>query len=275
MFITTDKFKKLQKMLKSDKPLVMFDIETTGLVISRDKIVQLAYIKLWENGRIKKDKMLFDPEIKISPEASTVHGIKNKDVMGKLKFRHKAQELWEAFNNCYYGGHNILSFDLPILRREFIRCGMDFEHRSNQVIDTRVIFQSMVARSLGATYEYYCKKQFKQAHNAVVDVEAASEILVKQLEQYQEVRDWDFINTIHENFGEEVYVDNARKFYWRDGEAYFAFSKHRDKPLAQVAQDDPKFLKWILTADYSEETKTVVKKALEGQVIRKERYWDK
>ncbi len=275
MLLAADKFKKIARLLDLDKPLIIFDIETTGLVISRDKIIQLAYAKIQENGRIKKDIIMFDPEIPITPEAVQVHGIRSRDVKGMPKFRDKCNELWDLFNNCYYGGHNVLSFDLPILRREFIRCGVDFEYSSASVIDTRVIFQTMVPRSLGATYEYYLKKRFKLPHNAEIDLEASSEILLKQLEKYGEARDRDFLKVVHENFGEEIYVDNARKFYWKDGEAYFCFSKYMDKPLAQVARDDPKFLNWILNSDFSDETKTIVKKALGGDFVKKRRYDDK
>jgi len=266
--------KKINKLLNIDKPLVIFDIDTTGLVISRDKIVRLAYTKLWPNGRAKSDLYVFDPEIKIEPEASSVHGIYDEDVRGKPKFRKKCQEVWEIFNDSYYGGHNILSFDLPIIRREFIRCGIDLEYSNSQIIDTRVIFQTMVPRSLGATYEFYLRKKYRQAHSTQSELDTVVEILASQLTKYKEVRDVEFIKTANENFGEEVYVDDSRKFYWKDGEAYFAFSKYQGMPLAGIAKHDPEFLHWIMEADFSEETKMVVKKALEGEFLKRRRYTD-
>ena len=262
MFIGGSVYKKLTKFLKLDKPLVIFDIETTGLNISSDKIVEIAYIKIWENGRTKKDDMLFNPEIKISLEAVAVHGIRNRDVKDKLKFRDKAQELWEVFNDSYYSGFNIINFDLPILRREFIRCGMDFEYSTKQIIDTREIFLKMVPRTLTTTYEYYCHKQFKEWHTALNDTDAATEILVKQLEKYKEIQDWEFINKIHKSEQDEN-IDGTRKFYWLRGEAYFAFSKYRDHRLKDVAREDPKFIEWMLSADFNKEVKNIAKKALE------------
>jgi DNA polymerase-3 subunit epsilon len=120
----------------------------------------------------------------------------------------------------------------------------------------------MVPRSLAATCKYYCDKDYKQQHTASIDVEVAIEILIKQLEKYNEIRDRDFINRIHEA-SPDLYVDSSRKFYWKHGKAYFAFSKYRDIALAEVAKLHPKFLQWILKADFSDETKSVVKKALE------------
>lgn len=261
MFITTNKFKKLTKLLKLDKPLIIFDVETTGLVIYKDKIVEIAYIKIWADGRVKKDEIIIDPQITISREATAVHGLTKKDVAGKPTFRQKAQEIWDTFNNCYYNGFNIINFDLPILRREFIRVGMNFEYKIFQIIDSRIIYQHMVPRSLSATYKYYCNKEFDQEHTALGDTEITAEIFIKQLERYNEIRDWQFVNKIHQST-EEIYIDNARKFYWKGGKTYFAFSKYRNIALAEVAKTHPEFLQWILKADFSDETKNIVKKAL-------------
>ncbi len=262
MFIVNNKFKKITKLLKLDKPLVIFDIETTGLVIYQDKIVEIAFIKIFIDGRVKKEEMIFDPQIVISREATAIHGLTKKDVRGKPVFRQKAQELWETFNDCYYGGFNVMNFDLPILRREFIRVGMDFDYKIAQIIDSRILFQHMVPRSLSTAYQYYCNKNFQQAHTALGDVEVSAEILAKQLEHYMEIRDKNFINKIHHH-SPESYIDNTRKFYWKNGKAYFAFSEYRDVALAKVAKIDVKFLKWLLSADFSDETKNIVKKALD------------
>jgi len=262
MFIITNKFKKLVKLLNLNKPLVIFDIETTGLVIYKDKIVEIAYIKIWQDGRVKKDEIIFNPQIPITREATAIHDLSKKDVQGKPTFRQKAQELWDVFNNCYYSGFNIMNFDLPILRREFIRVGMSFDYTISQIIDAKILFQHMSPRSLSSAYRHYCSKEFKQHHTALGDVEVTAEILIKQLEKYQEIRDWNFVNKIHQA-PDNAYVDNTRKFYWRNGEAYFAFSKYRDVALSEVAKMHPEFLKWVLSADFSDETKNIVKKALE------------
>jgi DNA polymerase-3 subunit epsilon len=262
MILKPNIYKKIAKYLNLDKPLVVFDVETTGLNLHSDKIVELAYVKIWPSGRSKKEDMLFNPEIRISAEAIAVHGIRNRFITDKPKFREKAQELWDIFNECYYSGFNISNFDLPMIRREFIRCGLDFDYSVKQIIDTREIFHKMVPRTLSSTYEYYTKKEFKQWHTALIDTEVTAEILAKQLEKYKECRDWEFINKLHET-DENEHIDGTRKFYWLHGEAYFAFSKYRDKSLKQVAKEDRKFLEWMMGADFSEEVKNVVAKAME------------
>ncbi|MFH1522198.1 MAG: 3'-5' exonuclease [Patescibacteria group bacterium] len=263
MFIITNKYKKIIKLLKLDKPLIIFDIETTGLALSQDRIVQLAYIKIWREGKVKKEDLIFNPEIEISAEATEIHGIKDKDVQGKPRFKDKANELWETFNDCYYSGFNIMNFDLPMIKREFIRVGLDFVYKINSIIDTKVIYQGMVSNTLSNAYKYYCRKNYVTPYSALADADAATEVLVKQLEKYNECRDWNFLNEIHKNFSDDSDIYSTHKFYWREGEAYFSFSKYKDMSLAAVAKKDPDFLKWILEADFSDRAKAIVKKTLE------------
>lgn len=243
-----------------DKPLVVFDLETTGFGISNAKIVELAYIKIWPDGRIKKERLMFNPEIPISPESTSIHGIADENVKDMPIFSEKAGEIWDEFSGCYYSGFNIKNFDLMILRREFARIGMDFVYDNSQIMDAKIIYQYMVPRTLSSACEYYCHKTLKQ-HSALSGAETAAEILVKQLEKYKEARDWDFIALLHKAAPEQ-YVDNDKKFFWRRGKAYFAFSKYKERALEEIAKEDPEFLKWILAADFSEETKNIVRKAL-------------
>jgi len=261
MFTKSNKFKKIQKYLKLDKPLVIFDLETTGPQVSTDKIVQLAYIKIWPDGRVKEDSMLFNPGMEISRIASELCGITNKNVENELKFKDRAQEIWDIFNNCYYSGFNVMNFDLPVLRREFIRLGMDFSYNVSQVIDSRVIFWFMVPRNLSSAYKYFCNKELKAEKNALSGVEASAEILLKQMERYHEFDNLDFINLMHKNFGEEV-SDNSRKFYWKDGKAHFSFSRHKDKSLQNVAEEDPEFLEWMLEENFTKEAKAIVREVI-------------
>lgn len=268
IFLLDNKYKKIYKSLSLDKPLVIFDIEATGLSISSDKIIEFAYVKIWENGTVKEEDFFFNPEIDIAPEATAVHGITNDMTKDKETFKEKAQYLWEIFNDSYYAGFNIINFDLPILRREFIRVGMDFDYDANHVIDIREIYRYMAPRTLFSAYEYYCGKELKLGHTAPLNTQVALEILSKQLDKYKEIRDWDFIKKINHR-SEDDFIDVARKFYWRKGEAYFAFSKYKDRPLKMVAKEDKKFLEWILTADFSEETKNVIRQALDEKNAEK------
>ena len=259
---------RLSQLINLEKPLVVFDLETSGLAISIDKIIEVAYIKVMPNGVVFRDDIFLNPEMTVPTEAVAIHGLTDEFLADKPTFAEKAQELWEIFDNCHYGGYNIINFDLPILRREFIGVGMDFDYSQAKIVDSKTVYQFMEPRTLSAAYQFYCAKEYQHAHQALADVEATAEILVKQLEKYDEIRDWDFIYKIH-HWPDDRYVDNERKFYWRNGEAYFSFSKYRDQPLAKVVENAPEFLNWILSADFSEETKAIVKNALAGEFPKK------
>lgn len=263
MFIKSNVYKKIYKLLDLDKPLVIFDLETTGRNISSDKIITLALIKILHDGKgVKKEEYYFDPEMPIGKEATSIHGIENDHVVGRPKFREKAQEIYDLFSNSYYSGFNVMSYDLPILRREFVRVGMDFDYDLKHIVDAKEVYKFMAPRTLSSAYEYYCWKEHKGTAGAMKDAEVAGEILLRQLEKYQEVRDWQFLNNIHrvdENF---VNNENNRKFYWQHGETYFTFTKYRGKRVAQIAKEDPDYLRWMLSADFSPETKSVIRKHL-------------
>lgn len=259
---------KIPKLIKLEKPLVIFDLETTGLSVNLDRIIEIAYLKIRPAGTTLKGGWLLNPEMKIPAEASAIHGLTDEKVKDQPTFKAKAQELWGIFNDCSYGGFNVMTFDLPLLKREFLRAGKDFDYSRAKIIDSKIIFHYMEQRTLSAAYKFYCRKEHSEAHNALADVEATAKILTKQLEKYGETRDWDFIYKIH-HAADDRFVDNDRKFYWRDGQAHFAFSKHKDRALAEVAASDPGFLSWILSADFSDETKEIVRKALAGEMPKK------
>jgi DNA polymerase III subunit epsilon len=262
------KTKKINELITLDKPLVIFDLETTGLSISLDRIIEIAYMKIMPDGEILKGDLFLNPEMKIPAEAFAIHGISDEDVKNQPTFKDMAEEFFNVFNDCAYSGFNVLTFDLPILKREFLRVGMDFDYSSAKIIDAKIIYHAMEPRTLSAAYKFYCKKDHGEAHNALGDVEATAEVLTKQLEKYKETRDWNFIYKIHHTT-DDRFVDTDRKFYWRGGEAFLAFSKHKDRSLAEVAKTDPGFLSWVLASDFSEEVKDIIKKALNGEMPKK------
>jgi len=257
-------FKHILSVMKLDKPLVVFDLETTGLALSYDRIIELAFIKIMPNGRIVEKDIFFDPEINIPSEVTAIHGLTNADLVGKPLFREQAQEVWDVFNDCYYGGFNVANFDLPMLRREFLRAGYDFDFTRKQVVDSKIIYHAMEPRDLEAAYKYYCQKQLINAHSALADVQASVEILDQQLTKY----DYQLLRQISEA-PDDRYVDEEKRFYWRSGTAYLNFSKHKDRSLADVAKTDPGFLQWIMSADFSTETKKIVERALQGEFPQK------
>ena len=257
------KYKKIIKFLHIKKPLVIFSLETTGPSISADKIMEIAFIKIIPNGRVMKGNYIINPEIEISKESMAIHNIKKADLKDKPTFKKMSREIWDIFNNCYYSGFNIMNFYLPILRREFIRVGLNFEYTNKNIIDSKIIFNYMEPRTLSGTYRYYCAKEHLNIYNAEADTEVATQILFNQLEKYKEIRSWRFIKEINKP-SKEKFIDHKRKFYWRKGEAYFTFSKYKDTPLSEVVKTNPAFLKWILKANFSDEAKSIVKKALES-----------
>lgn len=262
MIFRGKQFSEIAKLIDLDKPLVIFDIETTGLNISSDKIIEIAYIKIFKNKKIKKDTLLINPEMPIPREATVIHNIDDKKVAKAPTFKEVSQELWEIFNDCYYSGFNIINFDILVLRREFVRVGMDFNYKTEQIIDSKKIFQHMAPTNLSSAYEYYSWKAFNKKRSSMAHAEASAEILIKQFERYNELRDKKFIKKIHKE-DYDINVDNIRKFYWRNGEACFSFSKYKDKSISEVEKKDRDFLEWIIAADFTEETKNIVKTALE------------
>ncbi|MCX6796050.1 MAG: 3'-5' exonuclease [Candidatus Falkowbacteria bacterium] len=258
MFFKGSKFSKIVEILGLDKPLVVFDIETTGPNISTDKIIEIAYLKVWANGRAKEEDIFLNPEMPIGQEASIVHGLNYEDLQDKPRFKDKAQELFAIFNDCYYSGFNIINFDLPVLRREFIRVGMDFEYKVGQIIDTKEIFKFLEPKNLSAAYTHYCHKEIEQKPGAMADAEIAAEVLLSQVKKYRDLMAMDFIQKIYQP-PEDAYKDSSQKFYWRKGETYLSFSQYKDQPLAKVAETDPDFLAWMLTANFSNEAKSIIR----------------
>lgn len=257
--------KDIIKLISLDKPLVVFDLETTGLSVNLDRIVAIAYLKIMPDGQVFKGDLLLNPEMVMPAEAVAIHGISDEQVKDQPTFKVKAAELWQIFNDCYYSGFNVMAFDLPLLKREFLRAGFDFDYSQAKIIDAKVIYHFMEPRTLAAAYKFYCKKEHVEAHNALADVLVTAEILASQLKKYSEISDWDFIHKIHHS-SDSRFVDNDRKFYWRDSQAYFSFSKYKDRPLHEIAEQDPGFLNWILSADFSQETKEIIRKALNGEM---------
>ena len=257
-------FKHILSVMNLDKPLVVFDLETTGLALAYDRVIELAFVKILPNGRIIEKDIFFNPEIDIPSEVTAIHGLTNADLVDKPLFREQAQEVWDVFYDCYYGGFNVANFDLPMLRREFLRAGYDFNFTKKQIIDSKIIYHAMEPRDLEAAYKYYCQKKLVNAHSALADVHASVEILDQQLAKY----DSQTIRQISEA-PDDRYVDEEKRFYWRGGEAYLNFSKHKDRSLADVAKTDPGFLQWIIGADFSPETKQIVERAMQGEFPKK------
>ncbi len=248
-----------------DRPLLFFDTETTGLSIRNDRIIQIGYAKYFPGGaEVLEASMLFNPQQPIPAGATAIHGISDADVREAPLFSEKAQELFDLFKDCYLSGFNISGFDLPLIKEEFARAGLAFSYKSEDIIDAKVIYHCLEPRTLSSAYKYYCGKAHDEAHDALGDVKASAEVLYAQLEMYglEKLKK-------AQSEGSVDRVDSEGKFYWRDGRAHFSFSKFRHQPLEKVWESEPGFLEWMLTADFSDEVKGIIKDMLAGKAPKK------
>lgn len=193
----------IPKLLPLERPMVIFDLETTGLAISEDRMVEIAYRKIMPNGDMIAVSKRINPGMLIPEEAIAIHGITDADIASAPSFAQVCYELWSVFDGADVGGFNITGFDLPFLRAEFARVGKSFDYSNKRVLDAKVLYHKMAARdmvsarNLSAAYKLYCGKEHTSAHTGAGDVEVTVEILEKQLEKYPEFRNWDYITELH------------------------------------------------------------------------------
>lgn len=195
----------IPQFLPLDRPLIIFDLETTGLAVGEDKIVEIAYEKILPGGEIVSYCQRINPGRPIAPEASRINGIYDKDVAESPSFAKLSYELWSMFEGADVGGFNITGFDLPFLKGEFALVGKNFDFTSKKVLDAKILYHKTEARdmfaprNLAAAYKLYCGKEHTTAHTGAGDVRVTVEILEEQLAKYPEFRDWDYIADLHGN----------------------------------------------------------------------------
>lgn len=195
----------IPQYLKLDRPLIIFDLETTGLAPGDDRIIEIAYEKILPDGKIVAYCQRINPGKPIPEDASSINGIYDKDVESAPSFAKLSYQLWSMFEGADVGGFNVINFDLPFLRGEFSLVGKNFDFTSKKILDAKILYHKMSARdifsprNLSAAYKFYCGKDHTEAHTGAGDVRATVEILEKQLEQYPEFRDWNYIAELHGN----------------------------------------------------------------------------
>lgn len=193
----------IPKLLPFERPMVIFDLETTGLSIGEDRMVEIAYQKIMPNGEVIAVAKRINPGMPIPADSMAIHGITDADVAGAPSFAQLCYELWSVFDGADVGGFNITGFDLPFLRAEFAKVGKNFDYSNKRVLDAKVLYHKMAARdmvsarNLSAAYKLYCGKEHITAHTGAGDVEVTVEILEKQLEKYPEFRNWEYIAELH------------------------------------------------------------------------------
>jgi len=238
-------------------PLVFFDLETTGVNVASDRIVEIAWLKIQPDGRESNKTQLVNPTIPIDPRAIAIHGITDEDVKDKPTFSELARTLANEFEGCDFAGYNSNKFDIPLLAEEFLRAGVDFDLRKRKFIDVQVIFHKMEQRTLAAAYQFYCKKVLEDAHSAEADTLATYEILKAQLDHYEHLQnDVDYLSAFST---QNRSVDLAGRIIYNDKDIeVFNFGKYKGEPVEEVLKKDPGYFGWILNGDFPLYTKKVL-----------------
>ncbi|MCK6612128.1 MAG: 3'-5' exonuclease [Bacteroidia bacterium] len=240
--------------LNLKRPLVVFDLETTGISISTDRIVEIALIKIHPDGKEESRVMKINPGMPIPPESTAIHGISDADVANAPKFEEVARELAEFMKNCDFAGFNSNKFDFPLLVEEYLRAGIDFDVENRKFIDAQRIFHVMEPRNLAAAYKFYCDKSLENAHSAEADTRATLEVLKAQIDKYEQLKN--DVDYLHSFSGQSKNVDLAGRMVYNDqGKEVFNFGKHRGKLVEQVLKQDQGYYQWMMDGDFSRDTK--------------------
>lgn len=248
------------------RPLAILDIESTGAAPHRDRILELAVLKILPQGGTENRTWRFNPCIPIPAETTAIHGISDDDVAREPEFRRQAPQVAEFLRDCDLVGFGILQFDLPILRIEFERADCDFPMQGRRIIDAKTIYHKREPRTLSAAHEFYCGESFAGAHSAEADVLATYRVLQGQLAKYDDLPH--SVQGLHElcNPEQRNWVDSEGKFVWRGNDVLFNFGKHRREPLREVCVTDPPYIEWFLQSDFRAELKTIVAAASQGRL---------
>jgi len=240
-------------MLQLKRPIVFIDLETTGVSLSTDRIVEIALVKIMpDESRLTKRKLI-NPEMPIPQESTDIHGISNEMVKDAPTFKQAANEIKMFIENCDLGGYNSNRFDIPLLMEEFLRAQVDFDMKNRKLLDVQNIFHKMEPRTLSAAYKFYCSKSLDGAHSAEVDASATHEILEAQLERYTELGNT--VDSILKVIGEDQVVDFARRFVMENGTEVFNFGKFKGRPVADVLKAEPQYYDWMMKGDFPQHTK--------------------
>ena len=245
--------------LNLKRPLVFFDLETTGLNITQDKIVEISYIKVFPNGTEETKTLRINPEMPIPKESSNVHHITDEDVKDCPKFNQVAKELAAVFEGSDIAGFNSNRFDIPMLQEEFLHAGVSFDFSKRKFIDVQTIFHKMEQRNLTAAYRFYCGKELENSHSANADTRATYEVLKSQLDRYPALQnDVDYLSAFST---QNKNVDLAGRFVYNDkNEPVFNFGKYKGRSVKEVLLTDSGYYGWMMNGDFPQDTKNVLTK---------------
>lgn len=250
-----------------NRPVAFIDLETTGINITTDKIIEIAIVKVFPDGTTQSKRRLINPEMPIPAEATAIHGITDEMVKDAPVFKQVANEIKQFLNNCDLGGYNSNRFDIPMLAEEFLRAGMELDMENRKLLDVQKIFHLMEQRTLSAAYKFYCNKILEDAHSAESDAAATWEILQAQIERYTHLGNT--IEDILKIIGEEEWIDFSRRFIKLNGIEVFNFGKHKGKPVAEVLKTEPQYYDWMMKGDFSLHTKQKLTEIFNKTLLKK------
>lgn len=244
--------------LKLERPIVFFDLETTGVDIAKDRIVEICLIRVEPNGNRESKSLRINPEVHIPETSSAVHGIYDQDVKDCPTFKQVAGDLKNIFEGCDLAGFNSNKFDIPLLAEEFIRAGVMIDLNTPLRVDVQNIYHKLEQRTLIAAYKFYCGKDLTNAHSALADTQATLEVLEAQLDHYPDELQND-ISFLAEYSRRDNFVDFAGRFVYNDeGEVCVNFGKHKGRLVKDVLRLEPSYYNWMMQSDFTQNTKQVL-----------------
>jgi len=238
-------------------PLIFFDLETTGIDIATDRIVELSFLKINPNGEEESKTIRINPTVPIPAKVTAIHGISDEDVKDSPTFSEVARSLTRVFEGCDFAGYNSNKFDIPLLAEEFLRCDVDIDLKKRKFIDIQVIFHKKEQRTLSAAYKFYCDKNLEDAHSAEADTRATYEVLKAQLDRYQDLaNDMDELSKFSSHNRNVDFL--GRIVYDDDGTEVFNFGKYKGQPVEEVLKKDPGYYGWMMNGQFPLYTKNVL-----------------
>jgi DNA polymerase-3 subunit epsilon len=243
--------------LNLKNPIIVFDLETTGINIASDRIVEISYLKVELNGSETTKTMRLNPEMPIPEKVTAIHGITDEDVKDAPTFNEVAKSIARDFEGCDLAGYNSVKFDIPLLAEEFLRSDVDIDLKRRKFVDVQVIFMKMEPRTLTAAYKFFANKELGNAHSAEADTLATYEVLQAQLDRYPNLEN--DIGKLAEFSAYNRNVDFAGRIVFNDDDVeVFNFGKHKGKPVSEVLAKDPGYYGWMMNGDFPLYTKKVL-----------------
>jgi len=245
--------------LKLNRPLVFFDLETTGTDVMKDRIVEMSFVKLFPDGKREEKTKRVNPQMPIPKEATEIHGITDEDVAGEHTFAEYAKSLVTWLKGCDLAGFNSNHFDVPVLIEEFNRVGVDYSIDDVNLIDVFNIYRKKEKRNLEAAYKFYCNKELKDAHSASADINATLEVLLAQVDHYEDLAD-STVQSLAE-YSSSGSLDLMGRIVRNDaGVPVFNFGKYKGKPVSEVFEKDTSYYSWMMNGEFETSTKDVITK---------------